>query len=175
MDREPSVPIMSAYKLCRPPSSKPRPNMSENLTPEDRLLWARRAPRASYWLGVSNTHPNIHGHYQPTPTGPPTGPPTAGPPNGPPPPYAPPHPPYHPHPPGFPAPGLATGGGQPPFYHPHPALPVPGLVTHGGQVMFHHPGPAIGNGFQQVPLYDVRSQTQAAQPLPNRGVSVTRK
>ena len=32
-----------------------------SLSPEDRLRWQQRAPRASYWFGVSDTHPFIHG------------------------------------------------------------------------------------------------------------------
>ena len=35
------------------------------LSPEDRRRWQQRAPRASYWFGVSNTHPFINGG-QPT-------------------------------------------------------------------------------------------------------------
>jgi hypothetical protein len=31
------------------------------LSPEDHLLWQQRAPRASYWLRVSDTHPFING------------------------------------------------------------------------------------------------------------------
>lgn len=31
------------------------------LSPEDRLLWQQRAPRASYWFRVSDTHPFING------------------------------------------------------------------------------------------------------------------
>lgn len=31
-----------------------------NLSPEDQILWRQRAPRASYWLGVSNAHPFIN-------------------------------------------------------------------------------------------------------------------
>ena len=38
-----------------------------NLTPEDHLHWQRRAPRASYWFGVSDVHPFINSG-QPTGT-----------------------------------------------------------------------------------------------------------
>lgn len=31
------------------------------LSPEERLMWQQRAPHASYWFGVSDTHPFIHG------------------------------------------------------------------------------------------------------------------
>ena len=31
------------------------------LSPEDLLLWQQRAPRASYWLRVSDSHPFIDG------------------------------------------------------------------------------------------------------------------
>ena len=43
---------------------KPHPHLQWPITllsPKDCLLWERNAPRASYWLGVSNTHPFIHG------------------------------------------------------------------------------------------------------------------
>jgi hypothetical protein len=37
--------------------------MAENfmLSPKDLLLWQQRAPCASYWFGVRNTHPFING------------------------------------------------------------------------------------------------------------------
>lgn len=37
--------------------------MATNFTlcPEDLLLWQQRAPRASWWFRVSNTHPFING------------------------------------------------------------------------------------------------------------------
>ena len=128
--------------------------MAENLTPEDRLMWARCAPHASYWLCVSDTHPFIHGHYQPTPTGsltrpptgsstrpptgsstrPPTGPPTGphtGLQTGPPPPYVLP-PPYFPYHPELPVQGLSQAA-----FHPHPGLMVPVSVAGGGCHAFH--------------------------------------
>ncbi|KAF9781634.1 hypothetical protein BJ322DRAFT_1023023 [Thelephora terrestris] len=54
-------------------------------SPEDRLLWQQRAPRASYWFHISDSHPDINGG-QPIPE------------FGPPPPYTPPHPPGPPAP-----------------------------------------------------------------------------
>jgi len=161
--------------------------MPDSLTLEDQLMWVRRTPCASYWLGVSDTHPFIHGHYQPTPTrsiqpptgappGPLSGPPT-GPPTGPPPPYVLPQSlplPHHLYHPGLLVQGLFTNGGQA-MFHSHPGFPVLTSVTGGGQAMFHHPGLTIGNGPEQVPLYDVRSQNQESWPPSNQNVSVPRK
>ena len=80
------------------------------LSPEDRLCWQQRAPRASYWFGVSNTHPFINGG-QPVEVTPPP-------------------PPYTPALPTLPAPAF-----QP--YH-QPILNVPGVV-HPGAIIQHPP------------------------------------
>ena len=86
--------------------------MAENFTlsPEDRLLWQQRAPRASYWFGVSNTHPFINGG-QPIPG---LG---AAPP---PPPYAPIQPPAY----------LPNGQLLPGI----PVVPHPGMFPHVGHM-----------------------------------------
>ncbi|KAF9789323.1 hypothetical protein BJ322DRAFT_1018008 [Thelephora terrestris] len=56
-----------------------------SLSPEDHLLWQQRAPHASYWFRISDSHPDINGG-QPIPE------------FGPPPPYTPLHPPGPPAP-----------------------------------------------------------------------------
>jgi hypothetical protein len=111
------------------------------LSPEDRLLWQQRAPRASFWFRVSDTHPFIN-------NGQPVGTMTQ-----PPPPYTPVQPPAYPGPVFEPYPGY----GQ-------PASSIPGMI-HPGTVI---PPPLANtvpiydvrdrNRDHTEPIYDVRDR-----------------
>lgn len=140
------------------------------LSPEDRLLWQRRAPRASFWFRVSDTHPSINGG-QPIPGLGVTPPP---------PPYSPPRLPAPP----TPQPYLGSGqhtyglGAAPPLPHylpPYPpTLPTPTLQPYlgNGQPITGMPGVAHP-GFtvpfppvNMVPIYDVHHQNNAVPVTP---------
>lgn len=108
------------------------------LSPEDRLLWQQRAPRASYWFRVSNTHPFIHGG-QPIPA------PGVTPP---PPPYTPVHPPATPTPA---YPSLTDGQLVTSF----PQMVHPGVVT---------PFPPVA--VAPAPIYNIYQQNGAALVAP---------
>lgn len=110
--------------------------MADNFTlsPEDRLLWQQRAPRASFWFRVSDTHPNINGG-QPIP-GLGVAPP--------PPPYSPPRMPAPPTPtiqPYFgnsqPNPALGVTPPLPYYAPPHP--PTHPLCPHFATLPQQHP------------------------------------
>lgn len=154
------------------------------LTAEDRLRWERRAPRASYWLGVSDTHPFINGGrpagattitplpmmIPPPPMMLPPLPPIMLPP--PPPMMVPPPPPTMvPPSPMMIARPMARNAPPPPMIAPPPpytqALSAPRVPTfqpylHGGQPDFTipgvvHPGVVQFPPANPVPVYDVRN------------------
>ena len=130
--------------------------MAENfeLTPEDRLLWEQRFPRAGYWVGVHNSHPGINNGrpIEPTPPPPYTGPAL------PPMPPAPAMPPY-------------LGNNQPILGNIHPGamIPLPPVNPVPIYDIRYHPGAMIPlPPIDPVPIYDIHRHANA------RSVSIPR-
>lgn len=165
-------------------------SMAQNfsLSPEDRLLWQERAPRASYWFRVSDTHPFIHAGqpaaarsdtpppppYMPTvpPPPAPTGPPPIPVPTYQPPAPAPTHRPPAPMPasqPPMPAPAYHPTMPMPPY---QPTVPMPPMPMPHYLPPMHLPThPPFGNGqfipgIPQLPHPIVMNPLPAINPVP---------
>ena len=177
--------------------------MAQNFTlsPEDHLLWQERAPRASYWFGVSDTHPFIHGG-QPNPARSDTPPPPPYIPMVPPPAPTPaptyrpttPMPAYQPpapmptYQPPAPTPTYQSAMFMPPY---QPVMPVPpylpathlpahppfsnGQLIHGIAQMPHPIAATPLPTVNLVPIYDVCNQRNTASGNPSRSSLPSRK